>query len=275
MKTCPYCQQKLSDNLLRCSYCRKAYPGNINIVKPIKNIEGDYPVWTLNESGIFLVVMCIMFFISSFIIGVIYELFYTGHELILFLNNPLYTILPFSTTEALMVVSIYMVFYKRYKIDFFKELKLIKPEKFNIFIFVSLLIAVLLSGFIMMMRMPKEGLKIAQFTPLMVYSFIFVAIIIAPFCEEVCFRGYLYPAINRRWGMNKSIFITSIVFASVHFNYWDHFPALIQILFLSLAITYLRAVTKSTLVAVIFHFLYNLSISILYLSISDLYWVIV
>lgn len=275
MKICPYCQQKLPDNLLKCNYCRKVYPKNINIVRPIKNIEGDYPVWTLNESFVFLAIMCIMLFVFSFIISVIYEVYYTTGKLSSFLNNPLYSALPGVITQILMVGSVYVMLKKRYKLDFGKALKLIAPKKFNIYIFTFLLVALIFNGFIVMKSMPEKGIKISQISFLYIYSFIVLTVIIAPFCEEICFRGFFYPAINRRWGMHRAILITSALFAIIHFNYLHYFPALFQIFLLGLAITYLRATTQSTFIAVIFHFLYNLSVAIFYLSTQDLYWMII
>ncbi len=44
------------------------------------------------------------------------------------------------------------------------------------------------------------------------------AVLVAPFCEEIVFRGYLYPAAKRFTGPWVACFFSAIIFASAHGN---------------------------------------------------------
>jgi membrane protease YdiL (CAAX protease family) len=44
----------------------------------------------------------------------------------------------------------------------------------------------------------------------------FAAVIAAPFCEEIVFRGYFYPVMKKFGGMSVATLSSSLVFASAH-----------------------------------------------------------
>ena len=54
--------------------------------------------------------------------------------------------------------------------------------------------------------------------PLTLGLMAFAAVIVAPFCEEIVFRGYLYPAAKRFTGPWVACFFSAIIFASAHGN---------------------------------------------------------
>jgi len=83
-------------------------------------------------------------------------------------------------------------------------------------------------------------------------------IFVAPFTEEIVFRGFLYPALNRYMGISPAIIITSFLFTLAHYPQMsDEWGFLSMIFVLSLLITYARAKTGSTFLAIIMHFIYN------------------
>jgi len=45
-----------------------------------------------------------------------------------------------------------------------------------------------------------------------------IIIVAAPLCEEVFFRGYLYPAMRERVGIWAAIFLNGFIFSAVHFS---------------------------------------------------------
>lgn len=49
--------------------------------------------------------------------------------------------------------------------------------------------------------------------------------IVAPFVEELLFRGFLYPAWASRWGWVRSALATSLLFAVMHPNMYSQFMA--------------------------------------------------
>jgi membrane protease YdiL (CAAX protease family) len=86
--------------------------------------------------------------------------------------------------------------------------------------------------------------------------------VFAPVCEEMYFRGFVYPVLRHRFGMPAAVLITSCLFAAIHFD-------LVRFLFLALLGAFLAIVcekTRSLLPAIAAHSAYNLaSIVLLFL----------
>jgi membrane protease YdiL (CAAX protease family) len=55
-------------------------------------------------------------------------------------------------------------------------------------------------------------------SPAMLAVMLMIASILAPLSEEVFFRGFLYNAAKRRFGIIAGVAISSVVFAAVHFG---------------------------------------------------------
>lgn len=88
---------------------------------------------------------------------------------------------------------------------------------------------------------------------------IFSVIVIAPIVEEIIFRGFLYPAFNRYMGIHPAVFITAALFTLAHYPQVNDEPVFMLTIFsLGLMITYARAATGSTLLAILLHHIYNL-----------------
>ncbi len=87
----------------------------------------------------------------------------------------------------------------------------------------------------------------------MYFYFIFLAIVVAPFAEEVLFRGVLLPALGRRVGVGAAILISSALFAVMHFHVGSLVPLFVFSIALSLAYIY----TESIGVPIVMHMLFN------------------
>ena len=87
---------------------------------------------------------------------------------------------------------------------------------------------------------------------------------LAPLIEELFFRGFLYPVLARRIGVVLSVLFTAIGFSLIHVpqlaQAWG--PVLI-VFIIGLALTIVRAVTKSVAAGVLMHMAYNGTISVL------------
>ncbi|MBO0797432.1 MAG: CPBP family intramembrane metalloprotease [Blastocatellia bacterium] len=85
-----------------------------------------------------------------------------------------------------------------------------------------------------------------------------LAVLTAPFVEEMVYRGVLYSGIERAWGKQAGIVVVTLLFAGVHFfQYRASYAALTLIIALSLVLTLLRAATGKLLPCVATHFVYN------------------
>src|SRR3970282_2387006 len=48
------------------------------------------------------------------------------------------------------------------------------------------------------------------------YLLAMFGICVAPFMEELVFRGFFYPVFERRWGLRAAVLLTAALFAVIH-----------------------------------------------------------
>ena len=90
-----------------------------------------------------------------------------------------------------------------------------------------------------------------------VYSIGVLAIVVAPFMEELFFRGYLYPLLKRH-GDIAAVVITSAAFALMHGSQYGWAWTILLLMFLvGLALTGTRSLTGSLVPCVLLHVGYN------------------
>ncbi len=82
------------------------------------------------------------------------------------------------------------------------------------------------------------------------------AAVIPALCEELLFRGLLQGAISRRLGDRAAVWLTSLLFALMHFTLLG-FPVLLVI---GLLLSRLMVTGKTLLLTMVFHAMYNFSV---------------
>ena len=86
----------------------------------------------------------------------------------------------------------------------------------------------------------------------------FLAVFTAPLVEELTYRGVLFSSLRPRVGLNWSIAIVTLLFSLVHFpQYWGAWAGLAGLTLLSLALTIVRASTRSIFPCIVIHTLNN------------------
>ena len=89
--------------------------------------------------------------------------------------------------------------------------------------------------------------------PLTIYATLFAAVFIAPFCEEVFFRGFVFPGLRRAMPVGWAIVLSSLLFAVAHAD-----PGSFAVLFIiGIALAFLRWRTGSIWPGMILHMLNN------------------
>ncbi len=89
--------------------------------------------------------------------------------------------------------------------------------------------------------------------PITTYAILAVAVIVAPFCEEIFFRGFVFPGLHRGMALGWAILISSLLFAIAHGD-----PASFPVLFIiGLALAFLRWRTNSIWPGIMLHMLNN------------------
>lgn len=89
-----------------------------------------------------------------------------------------------------------------------------------------------------------------------------VVAVIAPFSEEIFFRGFIYSAFKKSWGVNAGLFLSSFLFAIVHLEIYSFIPLLI----IGWILAYLFEKTKSLMPAIFLHGVYNLILILILLG---------
>ena len=95
-----------------------------------------------------------------------------------------------------------------------------------------------------------------------VYLVAILATFTAPLVEEVVYRGVLYSAFRRKFGFTIAVVLVTILFTLVHvpqysLNNVPDYASVITLLFLSLALTLVRASTGNLLPCILLHTIFN------------------
>jgi membrane protease YdiL (CAAX protease family) len=85
-----------------------------------------------------------------------------------------------------------------------------------------------------------------------------VAVISAPFVEELVYRGVLYAGLRSKLGPVSTIIIVTLLFSAVHgAQYRGKWASMADLTLLSLALTMMRTASKSVLPSVMLHLIFN------------------
>ncbi len=96
-------------------------------------------------------------------------------------------------------------------------------------------------------------LSYSKYAPLTTYATLIIAVFVAPLCEEVFFRGFVFTGLLRGMPVGWAIMFSSLIFAVAHFDVGS-FAVLFII---GLALAFLRWHTHSLWPCVILHMLNN------------------
>ncbi len=90
------------------------------------------------------------------------------------------------------------------------------------------------------------------------YAIAAFAIIVAPFMEELLFRGLLFAFIEKHGGLNFAIVSTALLFAGLHiFEYWGAWNNVVMILIVGMTFSIVRGLTGSLTPSFLLHLAYN------------------
>lgn len=92
---------------------------------------------------------------------------------------------------------------------------------------------------------------------------IFCIVVVAPISEEIFFRGFLYQALRKRWGIKMGAFSSGLAFAIVHFDW----VVLISFTLLGIGFALLYEKTRSLISCIMAHGIFNaISVALLFFT---------
>ncbi len=89
-------------------------------------------------------------------------------------------------------------------------------------------------------------------------SLMVVSVVFAPFLEETIFRGYIYPALARPFGIAASVLMTGTLFGLMHApQLWGGWVQIALLVLVGILFTYVRAATHTVVTGYLLHVSYN------------------
>jgi CAAX protease family protein len=181
--------------------------------------------------------------------------------------------LPNLQTNAVFLLALQLIFYAfllayiyifiklYYKASFFTTLKWKKLSSHNA---VRYLLGGAALSLVVMVIPPllpeKKGFPLEKMfnSTSSAYAIAVFAVLIAPFMEELLFRGLLFAFIEKHGGLTFAIVSTALLFAGLHiFEYWGAWNNVIMILIVGLTFSVVRGLTGSLTPSFLLHLAYN------------------
>jgi membrane protease YdiL (CAAX protease family) len=95
-------------------------------------------------------------------------------------------------------------------------------------------------------------------SPVSAYAIAAFAVLVAPFMEELLFRGLLFAFFEKHGGLTFAIAATAVLFAGLHIpEYWGAWNNVIMILVVGLTFSLVRGLTGSLTPSFVLHLAYN------------------
>ena len=132
-----------------------------------------------------------------------------------------------------------------------------------IFIFMFSFVYVLILKFLLGIEAPPSKIEeLISNNNISSNILIVVTAVIAPFCEEVYFRGFLYSAFKKSFGVTLGLFLSSLLFSLAHLELYSFFPILV----IGWILAYIYEKTKSIFTVIFLHSVYNLILILILLG---------
>ena len=173
---------------------------------------------------------------------------------------------------AYLIVFVFMVLLlKQHGDNFWKTIQWNRPANWFGYVLGGILLSLALQAFANLLPMPKETPMDRFFqTAREAWILSVFGITMAPFLEELFFRGFLYPVLARRWGVAVAVVLTSLGFSLIHAQQLGKaWGPLLIIFIVGLVLTITRAMTKSVASGVLIHIAYNATISVIFFAATD------
>lgn len=95
-------------------------------------------------------------------------------------------------------------------------------------------------------------------SPTSAYAIAIFAVVVAPFMEELLFRGLLFAFFEKHGGLTSAIVATAILFAGLHIpEYWGAWNNVVMILVVGFTFSIVRGLTGSVTPSFVLHLAYN------------------
>ncbi len=278
---CPNCRRELPDTALRCRYCRKPISREKReklgvIFRKIidrsikvlhKRIETESLPWSYLEAIIIVSFAILLLFYDPFNLSLkIME--FLRLNFFIFTKEPMLlkhlSIYIRNIVFKLWILVAILALLSVHRAPFFNSLKLKTPipkrwfRWLPLFIIFSVIIRIIFDRNPIAPNLPLNS--VFPDAAIIGNAVTLIAVILfAPVIEEIFFRGFIFPTVNKIFGVYIAVVITSVFFTLAHFRQFEDWFFLSIIFLLSVIFTLARAFTRSTRLPIILHHIYNLT----------------
>ena len=179
-------------------------------------------------------------------------------------NNPFLLLALQSVFHALIFLTVYLFIVVNHRLPFWETLMWRTPAAPKALLFFLGGIALAVAIQIMPPLLPdRDDFPLTRLftSPQAGYAIAAFAILIAPFMEELIFRGVLFSFFQHLVGDRFAVLGTAALFATLHVpEYWGAWHHVFLILVVGLVFSTARGVTGSVATSVILHVAYNASL---------------
>jgi membrane protease YdiL (CAAX protease family) len=235
---------------------------------PVEHIPPEspapFPAWGVADLLRVMVVLLLAIFFIDTAAVLIASMVAAEHgvELLEVASDPRVVVPAQAVAYLLTVWFIARMIRRHYRLRFFPAVRWRLPQHWLRFLIGGMVLAMVVQILSSRLPIPRQ-LPIEQYfrSPLAAWLMAGFGILVAPFCEELFFRGLLFPVLRQRLGMLLAVVLTSALFAVIHASQLGHAWAAVSVLFVvGVVLTLIRAMADSLAASVLVHSGYNLAL---------------
>jgi uncharacterized protein len=236
-------------------------PSSAEILPPLPRARPRDPVWTgWDVLQIAALTLLTLFIVQLVIVIAAQRLAYPGESFADVAQKPVLALLSELLTYFAVAIFMAMLVEGKYHVRFWQAIRWNWPAR-SAGKFLLLGVALLFSLNLLERILPTpKSTPFEQFfaRPIDAYLTSVFAVTLGPLMEELFFRGFLYPVLQRRIGVPLAIFFTALPFGLMHLPQYGYAWGAALIIFLvGVALTTVRAATKSVAASFLVHVGYN------------------
>ena len=174
-------------------------------------------------------------------------------------KEPLLLVPAQAVAYLFLIAFIHLLLYSRYAQGMTEAIPFRRPRHVAALVGAGVALAFAIQLIDSRLPIPKQ-LPIDEFFKGQAEGWVMLAfgVFIAPFVEELFFRGLLYPVLNRLTGAVAALVITSAAFAALHASQLAFsWAPLLSLFLVGMALTLVRARGNSVLASTLVHMAYN------------------
>ncbi len=228
-------------------------------------------LWRLRDLGIFIGCSVLTLFVAPFLLLMVYAILRPlAHWRMTpsaATTNTVFLVSAQAVSYVMILASVYVLVAVHYGLPFWAALKWRRPgvrQGLRLFLGgIAMAFGVLVVSRFLPDKNPFPFEQMLN-SPAAAYAVAALAVLPAPFMEELIFRGVLFTFFERHAGLRFAVVSTALLFAALHVpEYWGAWNHVLLILAVGLIFSLARGITDSLVPSVILHVAYNTSLMVM------------